>query len=179
MNDISDLSSAIVIKSDQINAEDFLGGLTMDIVITGVEFKKGAQQPLSIHSNGRQPYKPCLTMIKALMEIWGKDGRLWIGRTLTLYRRTDVDFGKQKNIGGVRISHLSDMPNPTHEMMLTIRRGLKELHTFYRYEKQDHTAIINEFKKAKNQNERDSLWASYTESQRLAINEDFTKQQEA
>ncbi len=171
MNDISDLSGAVVIKTDQINAEDFMGGATMDIKITRVDYKKGAQQqPLSIHSEGRQPFKPCTTMIKALIDIWGIDGRVWIGRTLTLYRRDDVDFGKQKNIGGVRVSHLSDMPNPTHEMMLTVRRGLKELHTFYRWEPKDFTQLIKSYNETPEE-QKQALWESYSEEQRNAIME--------
>lgn len=141
----------------------------MDIVITHVDFKKGAnQQPLWLHSEGLQPFKPCLTMIKALVDIWGKDGRQWIGRTLTLYRRIDVDFGKQKNIGGVRISHLSHMPNPTHKMMLTIRRGLKEEHTFYRWEPKDYTAIVNQYLKTP-QDQQQALWETLNQQQHAAI----------
>lgn len=175
MNDISDLSGAIVIKTDQLNAEDFIGDITMDIVITRVDYKKGAsQQSLSLHSEGLQPFKPCLTMIKALIEIWGKDGRQWVGRTLTLYRRIDVDFGKQKNIGGVRISHFSDMPSPVHKMMLTVRRGLKEEHTFYRWEPTDYTAIIKRFMAIGSQEEKDAVWVNFNEAQRTAINNSIT-----
>lgn len=170
MNDISDLSGAIVIKTDQLNAEDFIGDITMDIVITRVDYKQGAsQQPLSLHSEGLQPFKPCLTMIKALIEIWGKDGRQWVGRTLTLYRRIDVDFGKQKNIGGVRISHFSDMPNPVHKMMLTVRRGLKEEHTFYRWEPTDFTAIIQQYMALGTKEKEAAMWANLTPPQQYAI----------
>ena len=175
MTNLADVSGAVVIKSDQINAEDFMGGLTMDIVITKVDYFQGKQQPLWIHSEGRQPFKPCTTMIKALMDIWGSDARPWPGRVLTLYRRDDVNFGSQKNIGGVRISHLSDMPNKSHEMMLTIRRGLKELHTFYRWEPTDYTQIINQWNSLTNKEDRDSMWNSITEPQRTAINNQPTQ----
>lgn len=170
MSDLSDVSGAIVIKSDQLNAEDFLGDITMDIVITKVEFHPTAQQQrLWIHSEGLQPFKPCVTMIKALIDIWGKDSRPWIGRTLTLYRKNDVNFGKQKNIGGVRFSHLSNMPNPTHEMMLTVRRGLKELHTFYRWEPTDFTAIIQQYKALGTKEKEAAMWANLTPPQQHAI----------
>lgn len=172
MNDISDLSSAIVIKSDQLNAEDFLGLGSMDIVVTKVDFKRGQQQPLWLHSEGRQPFKPCMTMIKALMEIWEPDGRKWIGRTLTLYRREDVNFGKQKNIGGVRISHLSHMKQPVIKMMLTARRGVKEEWTFYEWQPQDHTAIVNQYTNTP-QDQQPALWASLTNQQQEAINQAF------
>lgn len=175
MSDLSDVSGAIVIKSDQLNAEDFLGDVTMDIIITKVEFHPTAQQQrLWIHSEGLQPFKPCVTMIKALIDIWGKDSRPWIGRTLTLYRKNDVNFGGQKNIGGVRFSHLSDMQNPTHEMMLTVRRGLKELHTFYRWEPQDHTLIVKQFMAIDTQEKKDAMWANLTPPQQIAINKHIT-----
>ena len=170
MSNISDLSGAVVIKSDQLNAEDFVGDITKDIVITRVDYlPKDAQQPLHLHSEGLQPFKPCLTMRKALLEIWGADGRQWIGRTLTLFRRLDVDFGKQKGIGGVRISHLSDMPNPTHKMMLTIRRGLKEEHTFYRWEPKNYAPIIDQYMKTP-ADQQQALWNTLNQRQQDAIN---------
>lgn len=105
---ISDMALA---KSDQLNAEDLLGR-DMVIKITKVTKKDPKQpQPLWLHYEGDdgKPYKPCKGMIKILFSMWGEDETTYIGRLLSLYRREDVSFGKDRDIGGIRLNGMSNI----------------------------------------------------------------------
>ena len=100
MPDISDMSFAIVPKSDQLNSEQLLSG-PMTITVTDVSIGS-VEQPISINyegDNGR-PYKPCLTMRKVLMLAWSPDGRTWPGKSMTLFNDPAVRFGGM-NVGGI------------------------------------------------------------------------------
>jgi hypothetical protein len=124
--DITNLRPTIEPKSDQLNADQLLGGsITIDItdVQTGT-----ADQPVVIHydgDNGR-PYKPCKTMRKVLILAWGEDGRRWVGQSMTLYHDPAVKFGGL-DVGGVRISHLSGIDRCI-QVSLNATRGKKALH---------------------------------------------------
>ena len=121
MNDISDLTPTIKPKSDQLNADDLLTG-PMNVTITNI--KSGpTDQPVHIHIEGQQPYKPCKTMRRVLITAWGSDGKAWIGKSMTLYCDPTVKFGGIA-LGGIRISHLSHI-DQTLNMMLTATRGRK------------------------------------------------------
>lgn len=97
----------IIPKSDQLNADDLIGGKTMTIRITGVDVKMD-EQPVSIHfeGDGGKPYKPGKSMRRVLVNVWGPDAKAYTGRRLTLYRDDTVKFGGME-VGGIRISHMS------------------------------------------------------------------------
>lgn len=121
---MTDLMKTIAPKSDQLNFDDFIGGETKTITITGVKIVN-TDQPIELHSAeypGR-PFKPGLTARRILIGIWGKSAVGWEGRSLTLFGDPDVMFGKQK-VGGIRISHASHLAGPV-TLMLTITRGKK------------------------------------------------------
>ena len=125
MSNISDLRDTIIPKSDQLNADQLMTG-PMTITDTDVRRGSGDDQPIVIHYDGEggRPYKPCKSMRRVLMYAWGNDGAAWIGRSMTLYNRADVKFGGQE-VGGIRISHLSDIPADI-AINLTATRGKKE-----------------------------------------------------
>lgn len=128
MIDITDLRSTIVPKSDQLNAEQLLGG-PMTITVTDVRTGSGEDQPVSIHyedDNGR-PYKPCKTMRKVLILAWGHDARQWIGQSMTLFNDPGVKFGGM-DVGGIRISHMTGIPKDIH-VSLTATKGKKAPHS--------------------------------------------------
>lgn len=109
-----DLAKTCEPKSDQLNADDLIGGRTLTITITRVSANPGcAEQPISINFEGDQnkPYKPCKSMRRVLVSLWGADGTKYIGRRLTLYRDDKVKFGGVE-VGGIRISHMSDVAEP-------------------------------------------------------------------
>lgn len=110
MNAQIDMSQFTQAKSDQLNAIDIAGG-PMVIRITKVTANAtSAEQPISVHyeGDGGKPFKPCLTMRRLMMEVWGKYAEQYVGKSMTLFRDPEVTFGKDAT-GGVRISHMSHM----------------------------------------------------------------------
>lgn len=122
-NDVSNLRDTIVVKSDQLNADDLLGG-PITITVTKVSRADG-DQPVAIHfeGDGGKPFKPCKSMRKVLLFAWGDDGRAWSGKSMTLYNDPEVKFGGIK-VGGIRISHLSDIERDI-AISLTSTKGKK------------------------------------------------------
>ncbi len=121
---IEDLRPTIIPKSDQLNAEQLLGG-PMTVTVSDVKVSDSGEQPVVVHylgENGR-PFKPCKTMRKVLIHAWGKDGRQWIGRAMTLYNDPSVKFGGD-DVGGIRISHMTDIDRDV-KVSLTSTRGKK------------------------------------------------------
>lgn len=121
MTDVSNLRSTIEPKSDQLNADDLIG-TTKTITVTSV--KSGTpDQPVTINyegDNGR-PYKPCKSMRRVLIHLWGDDGRQWAGQSMTLYCDPEVKFGGVK-VGGIRISHMTGIDRSV-DVALTVTRG--------------------------------------------------------
>ena len=119
-----DLSQTIIPRSDQTNSDDLIGG-PRTIRITSVS-AGNAEQPVVIHydgDNGR-PYKPGKSMRRVLVLFWGPDSSAYIGRSLTLFRDPEVKFGG-KDVGGIRISHMSHLARP-EQVSLTVTRGKRE-----------------------------------------------------
>lgn len=112
-------------KSDQKNYDDFLGGQTLTIKITGVSIVVG-DQPVTINYEGDngKPYKPSKGMRRVLVNAWGTDANKYIGRSLTLYGDEKVMFGGAA-VGGIRISHMSHIDKPI-TMALTVTRANKK-----------------------------------------------------
>lgn len=145
--DISDLRRTIVPKSDQLNAEQLLGG-PMTITVTDVRAGSGEDQPISIHyaNDDGRPFKPCKTMRKVLIHAWGSDGHEWVGKSMELYNDPAVRFGGM-DVGGIRIARLTDIPKDI-KVSLTATKGKKALHEIkvMRVEVPktvDHVAVIN------------------------------------
>lgn len=118
----------IAAKSDQLNAEDLIGG-PRTIRVTEVKVKTSDDQPVWIHFEGddRKPFKPCKTMRRLLVRVWGDDSATYAGRSMTLYLDPEVKYGGMK-VGGIRISHMSHMDGP-QSFYLTETRGKKRQHT--------------------------------------------------
>lgn len=102
-----DMSHFIAPKSDQINADDLLAG-PVTITISRVRASEGTpEQPVEIHIEGSvKPYKPCKSMRRAMVVLWGADTSQYTGRSMTLYRDPKVLWGGME-VGGIRISHMS------------------------------------------------------------------------
>lgn len=119
-----DLSKTIAAKSDQLNSDDLIGN-PITVTVTGVNLLAG-EQPVSISFQGDngKPWKPCKSMRRVLVTVWGKNGNDYIGRSLTLYRDPNVSFGGQA-VGGIRISHMSDVEKSI-TMSLTAAKNSKK-----------------------------------------------------
>lgn len=112
MNDIVDMSQFVEAKSDQLNADDLIG-TTRTITVRRVTGNDG-DQPVSIYYEGdnNKPFKPCKTMRRVLLGVWGRNGSDYVGRSMTLYRDDKVTFGGL-DVGGIRISHMSHIDKET------------------------------------------------------------------
>jgi hypothetical protein len=118
------LTNTIIPKSDQLNADDLISG-PRTLRITAVE-SGTPEQPVSIRyegDNGR-PYKPSKSMRRVLVQLWGSEGAAYIGRRITIYRDPGIKFGGDA-VGGIRISHASDINQPL-TMALTEKRGSRK-----------------------------------------------------
>ena len=112
-------------KSDQLNADDLIGG-SKTIKITQIKVYDREIQPVEISYEGDEgkPYKPSLGMRRVLVQLWEKDEQVYIGRSLTLYRNDSVKFGGYE-VGGIRISHASDIKEPTR-VLETVAKGKRQ-----------------------------------------------------
>lgn len=122
---MTDMSSVIAPKSDQINADDLISG-PITIRISGVEISPGTEQPVTIRydgDNGR-PWKPCKSMSRVLVAAWGPDAKAYVGRSVTLYRDPAVKWGGLE-VGGIRVSHMSHMERDM-VLALTATRGQRK-----------------------------------------------------
>lgn len=115
---MTDLSDTIIAKSDQLNADDLIG-IEKTVTITKVGKSQSVDQPITINFEGDngKPFKPCKSMRRVLVKVWGADGSKYIGRSMTLYRDDTVKYAGQE-VGGIRISHMSDIDKP-QTMVLT------------------------------------------------------------
>jgi hypothetical protein len=123
---VNDMSSVIVPKSDQINAEDFLAG-PRTFTIEGVSISPGTEQPVQIKLAGEdRVWRPCKSMSRVLVSAWGPDANVYRGRAITLYRDPKVKWGGME-IGGIRVSHMSHIER---EMLLqlTATKGKRAPH---------------------------------------------------
>ena len=120
-----DISQTVAPKSDQLNADDLIGG-PRTITVTRVSKMKEPDQPIAIYfeGDGGKPYKPGKSMRRVLLRIWGQDGAAYAGRRMTLYRDDTVQFGGAA-VGGIRISHMSGISSAV-TMALTVTRASRK-----------------------------------------------------
>lgn len=126
---MSDMEDTVIPKSDQLNADDLIGGKTMTITVTRAKVTKGDEQPCVLwykegNAKTKKPYKPGKSMRRVLMQVWGKDSQQYVGKSLTLYCDPTVKFGGVE-VGGIRISHMSHL-NEKRTLALTATRGNKK-----------------------------------------------------
>ena len=122
-----DISKTVAPKSDQLNADDLIAG-PRTITVTSVKLV-AEDQPVAIHFSGDEgkAYKPCKSMRRVLVRAWGADASKYVGRIMTLYLDESVRFGGAA-VGGIRISHMSDISGPL-TMALTATRAVKKAFT--------------------------------------------------
>jgi hypothetical protein len=122
---MSDMTPVIAAKSDQLNADDLIGG-PRTITITRVDVRDTKDQPVSVFYEGDdgKPWKPCKSMSRVLAAAWGTDSKIYPGRSLTLFREPSVKWGGIE-VGGIRISHMSHIPEPLL-LAITITKGSKK-----------------------------------------------------
>src|SRR5438309_3830442 len=125
MTEHIDMSAFIAAKSDQLNADDLMDS-PRTITITKVTAQPDAtEQPVSLHYEGGEgrPFKPCKTVRRILVSVWGKDASKYVGRSMTLYRDGKVQFGGLQ-VGGIRVSHMSHI-SEDKTVALLVTKGRK------------------------------------------------------
>lgn len=122
-----DVSGTILAKSDQLNADDLIGGRDITVQVTGVLKVAGDQPVVVAISGGHQPWKPCKTMRRVLVAAWGDYASLWVGRWLVLYRDDSVKWSGEA-VGGIRIRAMSHIPKRV-TLSLAASKGKKVTHT--------------------------------------------------
>ena len=123
---MTDLASTIIPKSDQMNSDDLISG-PRTIRVTKVSADTGStEQPILIHyeCDGGKPWKPCKSMRRVLVTVWGANGSQYPGRSLTLYRDPSVKWGGLE-VGGIRISHMSHMDGPVTLALTATKQSRK------------------------------------------------------
>lgn len=123
---MTDVGSTIAPKSDQLNADDLIAG-PRTVRITKVSANPStAEQPIAVNYEGDngKPYYPCKSMRRVMVSLWGRDGANYVGKSMTLYRDAAVKFGGM-DVGGIRISHMSDIDGQA-TLALTATRGSRK-----------------------------------------------------
>ena len=114
-------------KTDQLNYEDFLGGVTRIVTIAGVKAGTKEQQYDIALEGDKRVWRPAVTVLKLLVAAWGDDATEWVGRRAMLYGDPTITFGRDR-VGGIRVSHLSHIAE-TVTANLTETRGKRKIHT--------------------------------------------------
>ena len=121
---MNDMSQVIQPKSDQWNADDFISG-PLTFTIRDVQIRGGQEQPVNILLEGSdKAFRPCKSMSRVLVQAWGPDAKVFVGRSLTLYRDPTVKWGGME-VGGIRISHMSHITGKL-QMALTATKGQRK-----------------------------------------------------
>lgn len=125
-----DLSKTIIAKSDQLNADDLIGGPQ---TFTIVDVRPGSEeQPVSIvlaEWPRNRPFKPSKTVQRILSYVWGStETDDWPkGARMTLFRDEKVKWAGEE-VGGIRVSHVSHISQPM-KVALQESKHKKSLHT--------------------------------------------------
>ena len=122
---MTDIGFAIEAKSDQLNYDD-IADTKIVITVSDVKVRQG-DQPVWIYFHGchNRPWKASKGMLRILAAAWGRDSSLWVGRSAELYGDKTVKWAG-KEVGGIRISALSDINPNGLNTMLTVARGKRE-----------------------------------------------------
>ena len=120
------LRDTITPKSDQLNADDLIAG-PVTVRIEAVKRSASPDQPIDVMIAGHRPFRPCKSMRRVLIAVWGDQGADWVGESMTLYCDPAVKFGGVA-VGGIRISHMTGIDKPV-DLMLTTTRSKRSVYT--------------------------------------------------
>ena len=122
-----DFGETLTAKSDQLNADDLVGG-PITVQITDAKRGDSPEQPLVLRLSGdHRPWKPCKTARRILAACVGSTntGAL-IGRWVRLYRDPDVTWAG-KAVGGIRVDGMSGIDRPV-TIALALNKKAKAEH---------------------------------------------------
>lgn len=150
MSEEGSLLDTIIPKSDQLNADDLMIA-PITVTIEAVNRTGSKEQPIEIFIAGHRPFRPCISMRRVLIAIWGDKGSEWIGKSMTLYRDPTAKW-QGVEVGGVRISHVSGIEDE-RTIVLTTARGKRSPYKVLPLKTVDYEAHIRAFKDAKKMRE--------------------------
>jgi hypothetical protein len=121
---MSDLDAWLAPKSDQLNADDLIGGPRI-IRIRKVKITKTGKQDGTIWFDGDndKPWKPCKGIGRILRGAYGLPEN-WIGKYVEIFRDPEAMYGGKK-VGGIRIKGLSDI-KADYETTFTLSRTVRD-----------------------------------------------------
>lgn len=108
-------------RSDQWNADDFLGGPRTFTIAKVVPGKAEQKYDIELVEGGGRVWRPPLTMLRVLIALWSDDATTWVGRRVTLFNDPTIRFGPNV-VGGIRISHASHI-DKAQTISVTATRG--------------------------------------------------------
>jgi hypothetical protein len=119
---MSDFTETLQAKSDQLNATDIMGA-ELIIKIRDAKIVAG-DQPLAVYFDGdnNRPWKPSKGMRRVLGAAWGAKTENLIGKYAKLYFDPTVKYAG-KEVGGIRIKALSDIPKNGIVVVETLNRS--------------------------------------------------------
>jgi hypothetical protein len=118
------LVDSIQPKSDQLNYDDFASG-PKTVRVVGAA-KGTPEQPVILRVTDAKTgeklrdYKPCKSVRRVLVQLWGTSGKAWMGKLATLHGDPSVMFGG-KQVGGIRVSAVSGISAPVGVLLTTAR----------------------------------------------------------
>lgn len=89
-------------RSDQWNAQDFLGG-PRTFTVEAVKPGTGPNGLYDVVLQGEtRLWRPPKTVIDVMNALWGDEDTDWMGKRVALYNEESVSFGKSE-VGGIRV----------------------------------------------------------------------------
>lgn len=126
-----DLTETITPKSDQLDAVDLQVSGPRTFTIESVS-KGNREQPVNIRLQGLdRVWRPSKSMRRVLVSGWGPDGSKYAGKRLTLFCDEKVKYAGEE-VGGIRISHMSDLAKAPLTTVLILSRGKSAVYTVQR-----------------------------------------------
>jgi hypothetical protein len=122
-----DITDALAPTSDQLDAVELVQPRTFTIAEGSRLGNRDGKTVAEIRLEGfPRVWRPSKGMLDVLARCWGTDGKVWVGRSVTLYNDPEVTFGNDK-VGGIRISHLSHIDGPTTVPIRGRGRGARKI----------------------------------------------------
>lgn len=126
-----DLTETIAPKSDQLDAVDLQVSGPRTFTVESVS-KGNREQPVNIRLAGLdRVWRPSKSMRRVLVSGWGPDGSKYAGKRLTLFCDEKVKYAGEE-VGGIRISHMSDLVSSPLKTVLIMSRGKSAVYTVQR-----------------------------------------------
>lgn len=165
---------AVTPKSDQWNADDFIGE-PRTFTVTGAQPRKDEPDKIEVllAESNTKVWRPPNGMVSVLIQLWGNDSTAWAGRRVTLYCDPKVRFGKETP-GGIRISHMSHIGDKPVTVQIRIMRGRKGPYTVQPLIDQP-PAQTDWLAVAETVTDMDSLRALYLDAQAAGASPDVLK----